>query len=156
VSACHHKHARASYLCTLALVGGVSANDVDVADYTVVGGQIPSPLTAATPDPRRGREIVLDIRRGNCLICHKVPDEAEQRFQGDLGPDLTGIALRLSAGQMRMRLVDGTKINPNTVMPAYHRVDGLNRVAEAYRGQPALTALEIEDVIAYLRTLGDR
>jgi sulfur-oxidizing protein SoxX len=38
-------------------------------------------------------------------------------------------------------------------MPAYYRVDGLTRVAAAYRGKPALAAQEIEDVLAYLMTL---
>ena len=38
-------------------------------------------------------------------------------------------------------------------MPAYYRVDGLNRVAETYRGKPVLNAEQIEDVIAYLLTL---
>jgi sulfur-oxidizing protein SoxX len=40
-------------------------------------------------------------------------------------------------------------------MPAYYRVDGLQRVGEAWRGQPVLAAQQIEDVIAYLRTLRD-
>lgn len=131
----------------------VYGDDSGVADYRVVDGAISSPLTTATPDPRRGRKTVLDVRRGNCLICHRVPNEPGERFQGNLGPALDGVARRLSPGQMRLRLADSTRVNPNSVMPAYHRVANLNRVAEEYRGRPALSARDIEDVIAYLRTL---
>jgi sulfur-oxidizing protein SoxX len=40
-------------------------------------------------------------------------------------------------------------------MPSYYRVDGLHRVAQNYRGKPVLTAEQIEDVVAYLKTLKD-
>jgi sulfur-oxidizing protein SoxX len=38
-------------------------------------------------------------------------------------------------------------------MPAYYRVEGLYRVLKPYRGEPILTAQEVEDVVAYLLTL---
>ena len=38
-------------------------------------------------------------------------------------------------------------------MPSYYKVDGLVRVAPAWRGKPVLTAQQIEDVVAYLKTL---
>src|SRR6185312_6482857 len=75
------------------------------------------------------------------------------RFPGTIGPDLRGVGARLTPGQMRLRLVDATRLNPDTVMPPYYRVDGLTRVADAQRGKPILTAQEIEDVIAFLATL---
>jgi sulfur-oxidizing protein SoxX len=40
-------------------------------------------------------------------------------------------------------------------MPPYYRVDGLQRVAPAFRGKTILTAEQIEDVVAYLTTLKD-
>ena len=40
-------------------------------------------------------------------------------------------------------------------MPSYHRVDGLARVGTAWRGKPVLSAQQIEDVVAFLRTLRD-
>jgi sulfur-oxidizing protein SoxX len=45
------------------------------------------------------------------------------------------------------------RLNPDTIMPSYYRVDGLNQVAQAFRGKPILTAQQIEDTIAYLETL---
>jgi L-cysteine S-thiosulfotransferase len=135
-------------------VGPASAGQPSeaVARFRVVGDAIPEPLSSKPGDPVRGRRIVLDRELGNCLICHQVP-EAGEPFQGDLGPDLAGVGRRLSAGQIRLRLVDQSRLNPATVMPPYHRIDGLNRVAAKYRGRPVLSAEEVEDVVAYLATL---
>ena len=72
---------------------------------------------------------------------------------GNIGPPLAGVGTRLNAGQLRLRIVDPTRLDPNAVMPAYHRTEGLDRVAEPHRGKPILTAEQIEDVIAYLLTL---
>ena len=91
-------------------------------------------------------------RESNCLLCHTVPDPGG-RAMGDIGPPLAGVGGRLSAGQLRLRIVDSTRINPQTPMPAYYRVDGLNGVAAAFRGKPILSAQEVEDVVAYLVTL---
>ena len=88
---------------------------------------------------------------GLCLLCHSGPFP-EERFQGNLAPDLRSAA-RLSEGQIRQRIVDSTKLNPQSIMPAYYRSEGLERVATAYRGKTILTAEQIEDVVAYLTTL---
>jgi len=123
-----------------------------VAAYTVVGDQIPDPLSGSPGDAWRGRHILVDREIGNCLACHKVAETGEP-FQGDLGPDLDNIGRRLATGQIRFRLVDLSRLNPGTLMPPYHRVEGLTRVATKYADKPVLTAQEIEDVVAYLTTL---
>jgi sulfur-oxidizing protein SoxX len=115
---------------------------------------IPRSLTGATGDPLRGRAIVASRQVGLCLLCHSGPFP-EERFQGDLAPDLRGAGRRWSEGQLRLRLVDPARINPTTIMPAYHRTEGLVRVAPALRGRPILTAEQIEDVVAFLTTLKD-
>jgi L-cysteine S-thiosulfotransferase len=130
------------WLAALSLLASTAAAD----------DAIPSSLTGATGDPALGRKIVLDRQVGLCLLCHSGPFP-EQRFQGDLAPDLTGVGARLSAGQIRLRIVDPGRVNPQTIMPAYFRTDGLNRVAPAYRGKPVLTAEQIEHVVAFLVTL---
>ena len=91
---------------------------------------------------------------GLCLLCHTGPIP-EERFQGTLAPDLKGAGTRWSAGQLRLRMVDSTRLNPATIMPPYYRIEGLNRVAPAFAGKPVLNAEQIEDVIAYLVTLRD-
>jgi sulfur-oxidizing protein SoxX len=122
--------------------------------YTIVGNAIPVPLTGTSGDPVGGRAIVLDRRLGACLLCHTGPFP-EERFQGTLAPDLSGAGRRWSAGQLRLRLVDATRLNPETIMPPYYRVDGLTRVGSSWAGKPMLTAVQIEDVVAFLSTLRD-
>ena len=115
---------------------------------------IPNSLTGAKGDPARGRAIVANRQVGLCLLCHSGPFP-EERFQGNLAPSLEGAGTRWSEGQLRLRIVDSGRINPATIMPAYHRTEGLVRVAPAWRGKPVLSAEQIEDVVAYLMTLKD-
>lgn len=120
--------------------------------YAVRGDAVPAPLGGLIGDAGRGRAVVLDRRRGNCLICHAFP-VADEPFQGSLGPAMAGVGSRLDPGQIRLRLIDQSRLNPRTIMPPYYRVEGLVNVAPEYRGRPALAAQEIEDVIAWLATL---
>jgi sulfur-oxidizing protein SoxX len=119
---------------------------------TAVADESPAPLTGAKGDPSRGRAIVANRQVGLCLLCHSGPFP-EERFQGDLAPDLKGVGSRLSEAQIRARIVDPSRANPNTIMPAYYRTEGLSRVADAFRGKTILSAEQIEDVVAYLVTL---
>jgi len=121
--------------------------------YQIVGNAIPRPLTGAPGDPARGRAIVIK-RESTCLLCHSGPFP-EERFQGNLAPDLKGTGARWSEGELRLRMVDAARLNPATIMPSYYRLDGLVRVAPNFRGKPVLTAEQIEDVVAYLKTLRD-
>jgi sulfur-oxidizing protein SoxX len=120
--------------------------------FAVVGDAIPAPLGGLTGDVRRGEALLRNRERGNCLICHQGADPSEP-FQGSIGPPLAGIGARLDAGQIRLRLVDASLLNPQTVMPPYFRTENLHDVAPAFRGKPALSAQEIEDVVSYLATL---
>ncbi len=124
------------------------------AEPVVVGDAIPAPLTATPGDAARGRAIVADRRVGLCLLCHSGPFP-EEPFQGDLAPSLAGAGSRLGAGQLRLRLVDSRRLNPASLMPSYHRADGLQRVGSAWQGRPILDARQIEDVVAFLQTLKD-
>ena len=121
-----------------------------LVSYRVVGDGIPEPLAAG--DAARGKALVAARDPANCVLCHGVPD-ASIPFAGDVGPPLAGIGARLSAAQLRLRVVDNGRVNPQTVMPSYYRVEGLARVASPFRGKPILTAREVEDVVAYLGTL---
>ena len=131
-----------------------SARAEDLKPYAVVGDAIPVSLTGAAGDPARGWAIVGNRQVGLCLLCHTGPFPQE-RFQGNLAPDLAGAGARANAGQLRLRIVDASRLNPNTIMPPYYRVDGLLRVASNFRDKPILTAEQIEDVVAFLMTLKD-
>ena len=107
---------------------------------------------ALAGDPVRGRAIVADRQVGLCLLCHSGPFP-EERFQGNLAPTLAGAGLRSTPGQLRLRLADAARLNPDTIMPPYYRMDGLTRVARNFQGKTILTAEQIEDVVAYLASL---
>ena len=117
----------------------------------IANDSIPTSLTGAKGDPARGRTIIANRQVGLCLLCHSGPFP-EERFQGNIAPDLRGAA-RLTEGQIRLRLVDPARVNPETIMPAYYKTEGLTRVAPAFRGKPVLTAEQIEDIVAFLVTL---
>jgi L-cysteine S-thiosulfotransferase len=138
----------------VALLAAFTANASaeDLRPYEIVGDAIPASLTGAPGDPERGREIVGNRQVGLCLLCHTGPFP-QQRFQGNLAPALAGAGARASIGQLRLRIVDASRLNPNTIMPPYYRVDGLTHVAASYRGKPILSAEQIEDVVAFLSTL---
>ena len=138
----------------LALAAPVAAEEPGLASFTVVGDTIPDPLTGQRGDPARGRTIVTHRQTGLCLLCHSGPFP-EERFQGTIAPDLAGAGSRSSEGQLRLRMVDSARVNPATIMPSYHRIDGFARVAPAWRGKPVLTAEQVEDVVAFLMTLKD-
>lgn len=123
-----------------------------LAGAASAGDGIPTSLTGTEGDPERGRAIVVSRQLGLCLLCHSGPFP-EERLQGNLSTDLTGVGSRWSKAQLRLRIVDPARFNPNTIMPAYGRREGLVRVAPAYRGRPILTAEQIEDVVAFLATL---
>jgi sulfur-oxidizing protein SoxX len=113
--------------------------------------EIPASLTGSKGDPARGRALVANRQVGLCLLCHSGPIP-EERFQGNLAPDLRNAA-RLSEGEIRQRIVDPRRANPDTIMPAYYDTAGLTRVAPSLKGRTIFSAEQIEDVVAYLMTL---
>lgn len=122
------------------------------APLRVVGDTIPQALTATPGDPARGRAIVANRQLGLCLLCHTGPIP-EERFQGNLAPDLSGAGARWNEGQLRLRIADAQRLNPASIMPAYYRTDGLARVGANWQGKPVLGPQQIEDVVAFLLTL---
>jgi sulfur-oxidizing protein SoxX len=140
-----------AWLTAAALALPAMATAQTLQNYVVTGDTIPVSLTGVPGDAARGRALVLN-RVSTCILCHSGPFP-EEKFQGDLAPDLAGAGKRWSEGQLRLRLVDGSRLNPATIMPSYYRVDGLQRVGTAWRGKPILSPEQIEDIVAYLKTL---
>jgi sulfur-oxidizing protein SoxX len=154
----HLRAFAAVFVCAVGMAAAGLARAQDVAAKvlpgSVRGDEIPVSLTGASGDPARGRAIVANRQAGLCLLCHDGPFP-EERLQGDLAPDLRGAGSRWTEGQLRLRIVDSGRLNAATIMPAYFRTGGLTRVAPAFRGKPVLGAEQIEDVVAYLKTLKD-
>jgi len=137
----------------LLVAGSVGAQEV--RPYRVEGQAIPLPL-AASGDAARGRALLVARDPANCILCHAAPADLVNsgvRFSGNLAPTLDGAGARWTPGQLRLRIVDSSRINPDTIMPSYYRIDGLVEVAAAWRGKPIMNAQQIEDLIAYLATL---
>lgn len=119
---------------------------------SIVGDSIYESLSSSPGDVSRGRAIVASRQTGLCLLCHSGPFP-EERFQGNLAPELGASATRLNASQLRARIVDASHFNPNSIMPAYYKTGHLNRVAPKFAGQSILNGQEIEDVVAFLVSL---
>lgn len=113
---------------------------------------VASAALAMDGDAARGRAIVANRQLSLCLLCHTAPIP-EDRFQGNLAPDLQGAGSRWTGEQLRERIMDASRFNPDTIMPAYYKTDGLHRVAAAYKDKTILTGQQIEDVVAWLQTL---
>jgi sulfur-oxidizing protein SoxX len=143
------KHAVAPAIAILVAYSQVCAQSEPVR-FDVVGDAIPRALTSEPGDAARGRRFVVNRDAGACTLCHAVPGETSF---GNIAPTLAGVGARFSAAQLRLRVADSTRVNPESPMPAYYRTEGLNQVAAAFRGKPLLSAQQIEDVVAWLATL---
>ena len=144
--------ARAAIAVLCAATAGAGWADVAPADVRVAGDGIAEPVAAVPGDAARGRGLVIARDNANCVLCHAVPEPAV-RFSGNVGPPLAGIGARLTAAQLRLRVADNLRVNPDSVMPSYYKVAGFDRVAPQYTGRPILSAAEVEDLVAYLSTL---
>ncbi len=136
----------------LLFAGATAYSAADKAAYVIVGDSITEPLQGLTGDASRGRAIVANRQVGLCLLCHTAPIP-EERFQGNLSLGLAGVGSRATAGQLRIRLVDARKLNPQSIMPSYYRSENLTRVSPALQGRTIFSAQQLEDVVAYLLTL---
>jgi L-cysteine S-thiosulfotransferase len=117
---------------------------------------LPQPLTAVPGDAARGQAIVGSREQGLCMLCHSGPlsaDFAHPQLQGNLATNLQGVGSRWTVAQLRLRIVDSRRINPDSLMPPLHSATGGQRVAAVWQGQPVLSAQQVEDVVAYLATL---
>lgn len=146
-------------LCTIAMtlisfvIVSPASSEPNFYPWKIENYAINEPLGNKKGNAIRGRKIVINSDKGNCLACHSTPIP-EESFHGTVGPPLHGVASRLTEGQIRLRVADETKIIPNTIMPGFYKnPKENNRVDDEYWGKPVLNAQEAEDVIAYLMTL---
>ena len=115
----------------------------------IVGDTIAAPLSNTASSVEVGKTVFVDRDQGHCVLCHQI-DGLDAEFQGNVGPDLSTVGDRLSAAQIRFRIVDLQSLIPDTVMPSYYRLHDLNQVQEEFQDQPILSAEQIEHLVAYL------
>ncbi len=139
------------------LAGPAAAAPVKPGEVKIVDGKLAKSLTGQPGDPAKGREWFMGRKLGNCLACHQNSDLKNQPYHGEVGPSLDGVADRWDESQLRAIVVNSkAALNPDTIMPAFYRDSGFNRVAEKFAGKTILSAEQVEDVVAYLKTLKDK
>jgi sulfur-oxidizing protein SoxX len=149
-----HSIARAAAVLFAAPLSCAAVPAQELPSYKVVGDGIPVSLTGERGVAQRGKAVAANSNQGNCIICHQIPiPEVPAGAFGDLGPPLAGVASRLSEAELRLRIVDPKVLAPDSIMPAYYRIAGLQRVSATHAGKPILSAREVEDLIAFLLTL---
>ncbi|MGR3717707.1 MAG: c-type cytochrome [Thermohalobaculum sp.] len=124
-----------------------------VVAYTITNGsEITISLTGVPGDAARGRALYGGEARAGCPACHGVPGAAGAAAST---PDLAGVGGRLSAGAIRLWIVAPVAIDPEAAMPAFYAAEQRDGADDPLYGGPALTAAEIEDLVAYLAALRD-
>ena len=97
--------------------------------------------------PSAGLRVMGDLTQGNCTSCHVVPGLTG--VQGRFGPSLEGVATRWSPQQLRQWVFDARVLRPNTLMPPFGTLEGLN---SPWPKQPILSAEQIDLVVRTLET----
>lgn len=86
-------------------------------------------------DPKKGEAIATNVRYGNCIACHSLPNGHDG---GNIGPSLRDVVQRnLPLDYIFQRIWDVRAYSPNAFMPVY----GPNKV---------LNEQEIHDVMAFI------
>jgi sulfur-oxidizing protein SoxX len=132
-------------LVLLAATAGAAV--AQVASYKVVGDGIPQSLTGKPGNAAAGRALLVKREAASCLRCHSVKKDKDLASGGDKGPALDGVGSALTSAQLRLSVVDYSKVTGGTPMPSFHKAGG------ASGDKPVLSAEQIEDIVAYLSTL---
>jgi len=133
-------------LCLALMIAIAGAAAAQVAPYKVVGDGIPQSLTGRPGNAANGRALLVKREAANCLQCHAVKKDKDLAAGGDRGPALDGVAAALTPAQLRLSVVDFSRVSQGAPMPSFHKTT-------AGSDKPILSAAEIEDVVAYLSTL---
>ncbi|MEM7522627.1 MAG: sulfur oxidation c-type cytochrome SoxX [Pseudomonadota bacterium] len=137
-----------------ASVGGAAfAGAVPPGDIAYEDGAVAASLTGVVGDAKAGRDWFADRKLGHCRACHPNSDPDDQSVHGEVGPGLDGVADRWSEAELRGIVSNAKMMFDGTIMPAFYREAGLNRVGETFAGKTILSAQQVEDIVAYLKTL---
>lgn len=121
-----------------------------VVAYTITDGAgITESLTGGPGNAAAGSRLFADEPRAGCAGCHGLPGAAGERSAADLA----GIGSRMEPAAIRLWVVAPAVIAPETEMPAFYAAGQRTGADDPLFGGPALTADEIEDLVAYLAGL---
>lgn len=142
----------ATALLTSAAMGdGIAPSAVKFDD-----GAVMAALTSNAGDAAAGRDVFKNRKQGNCLACHINAEMPNQSFQGEVGPELTGVADRWEEGELRAIVANAKMVFEDTIMPAFYIDTGYARPLKKFDGKSILSAQQVEDVVAYLMTLKEQ
>ena len=134
---------------TAASAEAVAPDMVMIEDMTVGKS-----LTGQAGNADEGRKVFASRKLGNCLACHANADLKTELFHGQVGPPLDGAADRWEEPQLRAILVNSKMVfGEQTIMPSFYRIYNDQRTQEKFHDKTILSAEQIEDIIAYLKTL---
>ena len=131
-----------------AMAGAVSPSDVKYED-----GAVTASLTGVAGDPVKGKDWFTGRKLGNCLACHMNSDASTESFHGEVGPELDGVAERWTEAELRGIVANAKMMFDGTIMPAFYKDAGYNRPLGKFEGKAILSAQQVEDIVAYLKTL---
>lgn len=135
---------RIALTSTLLALASTGAAHAQVANYKVEGDGIPQSLTGKPGNAERGRALLVKADKANCLSCHTIKGLPGG---GTKGPSLDGVGAALTQPQLRLSVVDFSRVTRGSPMPSFHSSGGIGG------NGPKLSAEEVEDVVAYLASL---
>lgn len=137
-------------LCALSAHATTTGPDEVVFDDNL---QVTQSLTDVPGDAAAGRKIFANRKLGNCLACHAASEQSEQLFHGEIGPSLDGVGGRYPEGLLRTVVINAKKVfSESTLMPGFYTLANGERVAKKFQGKTILSAQQVEDLVAYLKT----
>ena len=140
-------------IVAVASAGAVAAGTVSPGEVKFQDGAISASLTGVAGDPVKGKDWFVGRKLGNCLACHKNSDASSESFHGEVGPELDGVAERWSEAELRGIVTNAKMMFDGTIMPAFYKDSGYTRPRKEFVGKTILSAQQIEDIVAYLKTL---
>ncbi len=150
-----------SFMIAIAAVGAVvlgttfsNAETVSPDMVMIKDGAFTKSLTGSAGDAAKGKKTFANRKLGNCLACHVNKDMADKPFHGEIGPALDGVAGRYDENQLRAILINSKMVlGEDTMMPSFYRLKNGVRTLKKFQGKTILNAQQVEDVLAYLKTL---
>ena len=127
----------------------IDADEVVFDEY----GAVAVSLTGVAGDAANGRKLFTNRKLGNCLACHVNSEITEQAFHGEVGPSLDGVADRWNEAELRGILTNSKNTFEGSIMPSFYRTSGFTRPLEKFEDKSILAAQDVEDILAYIRTL---
>ncbi|MEM7684620.1 MAG: sulfur oxidation c-type cytochrome SoxX [Paracoccaceae bacterium] len=140
-------------LVAASLVPGAWAETVAPGEIAFTDGAIETSLTGVAGDPVKGKDWFVGRKLGNCLACHQNSDATNESFHGEVGPALDGVADRWTEPELRGIVTNAKMMFDGTIMPAFYKDTGYTRPLDKFVGKTILNAQQVEDIVAYLKTL---